>query len=642
MNYIEENKKRLNHKNTDNPVIGSNSIGRTQINIMGIYHYIPDEMLSEPIIRALAKTDGGLSLTSDPKMLYEITLEYSRTRIKYDFQYWAATCVVIKDKNSENEIPFILNRPQKRMLSVLEDLRKNDKPIRVIMLKARQWGGSTLVQIYMAWIQLVHRKNWNSLICAQLDSASKNIRGMYTRLMAKYPEWATDSNQHVEFKPFEGSSNTKIIKDRGCVVSVGSAETPNSIRSSDIVMAHLSEVAFYRNTEKTKVADLISSISGSIKNLPYSILVMESTAKGTGNFFHTEYMRSKEGKSDKVAFFVPWFEIEMYSEPIQDYENFLSGLTEYHYWLFEQGATLENIAWYINKRKEFQTDSAMHEEYPSDDVEAFNTTGERVFDRYKVEQMRVHCFPPMSIGEIYGRSNKGRESLADLKFSEEETGKLSIWNMPESGYINRYLTVVDVGGRSKKADYSVIAVFDRKAQIENGAPKIVAQWYGHTDHDLLAWKAAQIAKFYFDALLVIESNTYETEHTDGEHTEYILDEIKESYSNLYSRTPAEAIIEGVPQKWGFHMNRSTKAMIIDHMVCMLREGGYIERFMDACHEMDVFEKKQNGSFGAIDGHHDDILITRMIGAYICYEIPPPKPKTQIKPKTKKMVGYSSM
>ena len=57
----------------------------------------------------------------------------------------------------------------------------------------------------------------------------------------------------------------------------------------------------------------------------------------------------------------------------------------------------------------------------------------------------------------------------------------------------------------------------------------------------------------------------------------------------------------------------------------LREQGYIERDLLACYEHDVFERKPNGSFGAMDGHHDDILITRCIGTYICYSEPLPVP-----------------
>src|SRR5690606_34726975 len=84
-------------------------------------------------------------------------------RLTHDFEFWASTTVRIKPKEGGDFIPFILNKPQRKLLAKLESQRLADKPIRQIILKARQWGGSTLVQIYMAWIQLRHKTNWNSL-----------------------------------------------------------------------------------------------------------------------------------------------------------------------------------------------------------------------------------------------------------------------------------------------------------------------------------------------------------------------------------------------------------------------------------------------------------------------------------------------
>lgn len=77
----------------------------------------------------------------------ELWREWIRVRIRYDFEFWAFSFVRIKDKLGAEDIPFRLNRPQRRILGMLEDMRTAGKPIRLILLKARQWGGSTLVQI---------------------------------------------------------------------------------------------------------------------------------------------------------------------------------------------------------------------------------------------------------------------------------------------------------------------------------------------------------------------------------------------------------------------------------------------------------------------------------------------------------------
>ena len=62
----------------------------------------------------------------------------------------------------------------------------------------------------------------------------------------------------------------------------------------------------------------------------------------------------------------------------------------------------------------------------------------------------------------------------------------------------------------------MISVLDRMG--ESGMPEVVAQWRGHIDHDLLAWKSATIGAWYDDALLVIESNTLDSHNTEGDHS----------------------------------------------------------------------------------------------------------------------------
>lgn len=72
-----------------------------------------------------------------------------------DFERWCRECVSVTDKLTGAVVPFVLNAPQRRLAAVMEEQRRAGKPVRVILLKARQWGGSTLVQVYMAWMQLV-------------------------------------------------------------------------------------------------------------------------------------------------------------------------------------------------------------------------------------------------------------------------------------------------------------------------------------------------------------------------------------------------------------------------------------------------------------------------------------------------------
>ena len=284
------------------------------------------------------------------------------------------------------------------------------------------------------------------------------------------------------------------------------------------------------------------------------------------------------------------------------------------------GATLEAINWYIAERSKYTDHGDMASEFPSNDIEAFTFSGARVFPDEDIEQFRSACRTPKWVGEIYGKDNSGSGALENLRFKREKTGRLFMWEdveLDEDEIVTeRYLVVVDVcKGMSAKADWSVITVFDRLWMMEGEGPTVVAQWRGHIDMDVLAWKSAQIAKYYNDALLVIESNTLETNNTKGE-AEYILTLIRDVYDNLYARKQsAEDIKQKKPLKYGFHTNVSTKKTIIYNMKTILRDRLYTERDEGCLDEYATYVEIE-GRYEAPDGYHDDRIMTRAIGMHI--------------------------
>lgn len=635
LGMIEENRIRLDHINTPyNPVTGLNGVGeRAQVDIKGApieRMYLPETFARTPFVKKLSelgfigfiRTYLKKRVTSEIKE--DIWRKFIKERIKYDFEYWAYSYITIKHKTEPRDVPFKLNRAQRRFLAKLEELRTKGVPIKIILLKARQWGGSTLTQMYMLWIQLVHRKNWNSVICGDVEGQSRTVRSMITKALKKYPTWLLDGA--VKFTPFEGSSKNKIIQNTNCVVSIGSFQKPDTLRSSDISMAHLTEIGLWEATKGKKPEDLIQSIIGSMYDTAFSMMVLESTAKGVGNYFNRTWDDAVSHKNNLTPVFVPWFLIDIYSCPIDDHEDFISRMDEYDKCLWELGATLEAIAWYKTKKKDMRESWRMNSEYPSTPLEAFQSTGRRRFRQEDTIKLRKTCVDPSFTGEITGSSESGPESISNIRLSRDGRGNLAIWSMPDLKihYRDRYVVVVDIGGVSDTADYSDITVFDRFWMIEGGVPEVVAEWHGHLDHDKVAWKAVQIATIYDEGLLVIESNTLETEGTEGDNFEYILDEISQYYTNLYSRTPADKIKQGLPVKWGFHTNSSTKPMVISHQVKVIRDELYVERCAEAVDEHDTFEIKEDGkTMGAVEGKNDDRLMVRAIGNWVCYKWPLP-------------------
>ena len=548
-------------------------------------------------------------IESEPRRVFDSKGAFARARMRYDFEYWCARCVKIRDKVSGKEIPLILNRAQRRLLSVLERQRTAGAPVRVILLKARQWGGSTLVQMYMAWIQIMLHKNWNSLICGHLRDTASAIKGIYSRLLSNYPTEFLPEGTAMRFSSFEGSKNASVISGRGCVVMMGSAQSQESVRGYDLSMAHLTEVGFWPETDRHNPEDVVRSVSGTVEMKPDTVIVYESTANGMGNFFHTEWLRARAGESDKEAVFVPWYEIELYRRPVANAAQLWGDMDEYERDLWEKdGCTLEMINWYHHKRREYQSHAQMKAEFPSNDIEAFSNTGRNVFDMNQLVRFGRSCREPIARGEVSG----DYKTLKNIRWAESETGKMAVWQWPKASVVkSRWVVTVDVGGRSDKADYSVISVIDRGESYDS-KPEVVAQWRGHIDHDLLAWKSAQVARFYNNALLVVESNTLESEYTEGDSSEFVLDVISRHYGNVYRRPKTN--------RAGFQTNRETKQGAVSGLIECVRDGLYVERDMEAVNEMSWYEVKQNGGYGAKRGRHDDILMTRAIGMAVVREL----------------------
>lgn len=634
---IEENKRRRSiYFGCYNPFTGEGSlIDRAELKFFDtsskadISIKIPVSMLSIPMFSYLYSSgdmddtirQAGLRLNDGSRQLFMSSL--IDARLDHDFEFYSVVALRIQDKESKLPIPFILNYPQRFLLLDLERMRLSGVPIRIVLLKARQWGGSTLVQMYMGWLQNRKFTGWHSIVMADVEDQARNIRGMYSKMAKWYPrELGT-----ITLKPYEGSTKTRIMAERDCIIGVGSIQKPENTRSYDLAMAHLSEVGLWKSTKTRSAEDLAQALSAAIPRKQNTLLVKESTAKGSGNYFHNEWIAAETGKSGYAAVFVPWFYIPLYQEEVKDKVAFISTWTEYQWWQWEQGATVEGIKWYIShQRAEGFDDWRMKSEYPTTADEAFQSTGRRVFAPSYTLNAKATCIDPLYKGDLFGNDLSGKGSLKDIRFEDTPEGRLWVWAKPDTSIkvSNRYCVFVDIGGRTEEADYSVIKVIDRYWMMHGGAPEVVATWRGHIDQDLLAWKAAQIATWYDNALMAVEVNSLNTK-TDGDHSYTILDEIADDYPNLYTRTRPDQVKEGVPAVYGFHTNNATKGMIIDTLNAALREKAYIERDVRAYHEMDWFEFKKDGTMGAVDGRNDDILICTAGAVWLAIKyMPPPK------------------
>lgn len=527
-------------------------------------------------------------------------------RMNEDFEFWAERCARIKDKQSGRRIPFVLNRAQRKVFNEMERQRKAGRPIRIIVLKSRQWGCSTLVCHYLLWLQTRRHENWHALICAHVKPAAAVLSGQMHDIVKFRP----DDAPQLSIKRYLGLQSVSELQPSDSRITICTARNPDGARGSDFMMAHLSEVAYWPASGVHEASELVRSVCSAVPRVAESLVIMESTANGPGNYFHAEWQRALAGQSDKTAVFATWHEVEYHRERLvlPEAETWRR-LTDYERRLWEPplNLSLEQIFWYHNQTLAQGGRIAMMREHPTTPDEAFSPAALAVFDPADLERLRRGIAEPRR----YEVDPAGR------RLTESPSGRLEVWAKPcakeELTVRPGYMIAVDVGGNWEGADWSVAAVFDVRTP---GRLELVAQWRGHVDIDRLCEIATALGHIYHRALVIFESNTLESRGA------YALEKLGQSgYPNLYRRQAFDTVLNTMSTRIGFHTNASSKASAIFELTYAIRDGVLIERSAAAIGEMATYIRRGDKT-EASHGCHDDMVMTRAIAAYALSQTPP--------------------
>jgi hypothetical protein len=264
--------------------------------------------------------------------------------------------------------PFEFNVGQRYLDEVAERQMKVRGYVRIILLKARQWGGSTYVEgrFYRKITQ--GERGLRAQIVTQSKDASSNIFGMAQRF---------HNEMDPRLRPYSGRSNVTqlVFPKRDALYQVGTAGSLNIGRSDTIQMLHASEFAFWPNAD--------SHLSGVFQTVPTqgpgSEIWIESTGMGMNNEFYTQVDLARKRLSEYEFVFVPWFWFDEYkATPRGDLEEHLTEEDRKYQEIF--GLSDEQMAFRFLKIIEFGGGTRGRErfktEYPTTPEDAFSTTGE--------------------------------------------------------------------------------------------------------------------------------------------------------------------------------------------------------------------------------------------------------------------------
>lgn len=633
---LSENRSRRERRRFD-PESGGNSPGRRlrvemKCPLLGTGTlFLPatmmDTELGHSVITSCGVADFARSRELAPERVAEM---FELVRLRHDFPYWASKYGLIRPKRGGENVPLRLNSAQRKLVSQLEDMRTAGLPIRIILLKARQWGGSTVIQLYMVWMQLVRGVGLNSLIVAHQNVATEDIRAMMKRVIDGYPsrllradfeaaekgllearvekppvksgkkvnaertEAEGEGERKSPLKSVGRSGNTWHLPERNCDFRIGTAERPDSSRGGSYSLVHLSEVGIWRATDGKSPAEIVISSTSGVLAEPETMIVLESTAKGTGNYFHREYTAASRGEAQWRPVFIAWFDIDQYELPLDNPEGFASELFagkergdstdrsesgQYLWKLWEAGATLEAINWYIWERRKYDSSRAMASEYPSDDREAFAAAGNSVFPGDLILAMEGRCRSPR-VTHVNGI-------------------EMRIWSEPEAG---REYLITFRPGTPEKGERAAGVVLDVSV---GGEPRIVAEIAGKAGLNEGINALVELCRRYEDCRVAVIAERNEI--LGCGHALYAAGVIADE-EILLNRPSRQELI--------WRISAELKTAAIDCLRDMIVRGKWSEPGSEAIAQMETLEADPAEGYRPVWGNRDDLLSLRAIACYL--------------------------
>ena len=495
----------------------------------------------------------------------------------------------IKIRNKEGRIVnFKLNNPQQRLYNIIKEQKKVNKPVRIIILKARQMGFSTLTESIL-FKDTVTKFNRRTGIITHLDTATTNLFNMSKLMLDNLPDELKPSvkNSNAKELIFDNDTGTGLKSKIKCMT----AGTSGVGRSDTFDNLHLSELAFWQGD----VTATLTGLFQAVPNLPDTMIIIESTANGFEKFKEL-WDQAVNGENDYIPLFVAWYELPEYTMPYSGFK--LTQEEEELKKLYNlSNDQLEWRRWCIRNNCQNDIDQ-FKQEYPSNPEEAFISTGRCIFDKEEIIKRLRYVPKPLKQGYFTYNEEKAQVNImTDIKWVNDRKGPIKIYKVPNTPQFTKYAIGGDTAGDTLGDEFSA-DVIDCKTLEQ------VATLDMQTDEDLFAKQMYCLGAYYKWALMSIETN-YST------YPQKKLEELQ--YPNFYVREVVDRYDKSVTKQFGFNTNKKTKPLILSNLVELVREHVDIFNSEKTLRQMLTMVRKDNGKQEAEDGYHDDKVMSIAIG-----------------------------
>lgn len=476
----------------------------------------------------------------------------------------------------------VMNYAQIEVVLEVERQLAAGRPCRIIILKARQIGISTIIEA-IVFILAMFVNNLKCMIIAHELDASEHLLSMTTNY------WNSFKFRDL-YTPRNESQKRLGWKETNSGIRITTAKNVSTGRSQTIHVLHASEVAFWPEPDT-----LMTGLRQAIPNTGTSIIFLESTANGLGDYFAETWDEAVAGENEYTALFFPWYKHPEYCASASNLDPAAYPPPSDPEMLAEErnlkamGIGEDRLVWRRWAIKNLCENSVdkFHQEYPATPEEAFLASG-------------VNVFPITSLREIYQPlpGKKGRltkEGNGRIRFQPDIHGPLKIFKYPSDDIDYGIYMLGGDPTRTTKGDPACVQVLNRRTWEQ------VAIWRGKIDPSTFATVLADIGVYYNNSMICPEIS--------GPGYATIGALLQMDYPYIWKGQWADKAPGKVADNYGWDTTQKRKQWAIGNLLKATLDRDIVIHDAETFNEMKNYVTLSGGEYGpnSNDGHDDTVM-----------------------------------
>lgn len=533
-------------------------------------------------------------------------------------------------RSGQRQVEFKYNRPQLYLEALQNKLEKEGRPVRLAILKHRQWGCSTYFGAKGA-TRLLSRRNFRGAVVAHVKNRSKTLFRLYRKFINKIDP---------RLRPYFDTENQDELysEETDSSATIATAKTPDAIRGDTMSWLHLSECDFYWG-EGGSLMTLLTACLPLVPDEAGTSIILETTANTTAGEYYPFYCAAREGRNGFLAVFISWTidqkcdkafhrhpnEDKYTWEEIKAWRDACPDCAKHRKEWFKHFCpdhlkerairyklTPEQVHWYWHKcQVTFGGDyERMCQEFPCSWKEAFLSAGRPIWPKAVIEKVSAFVKP----GKLYEPPVKRFSALDELLANEYlERGKDVYFEVfrPVTRE-GRYVVAADTSAGEEASNPGAIVVLNMDTL------GVDAVLHGRIPPEDMADYIDAIATYYNNAIAAPEKN----------NTGYaVLAPLQKKYYNVFqqhSLKPGEWKMTG---NLGWSTDQATRPFMvslgrkliasfvqnIEALAARISSSHLLEQMMTFTHD-----HLNRGKAAASVGAEDDLVMAWLIALCVAH------------------------